>query len=501
MNLASIVDHHPGERVALITSDGVVSYGALRSAVARYRARLVAAGVGPGDGVALVAPNSPAFVVAYLAILGAGAVAVPLNPASPPSERDGQIAAADVRAVVAGLTLERPPPDVMLLDGPTLDPPVGADRAPPGVGAAPAGGGAAAGSAVVERDGGDVAVLSFTAGTAGAPRAAMLTHANLLANLDQLRRHPGPRVGPDDVVLGVLPLFHVFGLNVVLGAALVEGAAVLLADGAGPDLLPRIVEARVSVLVGSPALYAALLASPPARDEASGAVRLAVSGAAPCPPELGAAFRARFGVPLRQGYGLTEASPVVTAAVDDDHPRASSVGIPVPGVELRLVDAEGADALDGDPGEVWVRGANVFGGYWRDPEATAAVLNEDGWLRTGDIGVLGDDGQLSIVDRAKDLIIVSGFNVWPAEVEAVILDLPGVAEAAVVGRDDPIRGEVVVGYVVLEEGVALEAEAIRAHTASRLARYKCPIEVMIVASLPHGLAGKLLRRALREHRR
>ena len=207
-------------------------------------------------------------------------------------------------------------------------------------------------------------------------------------------------------------------------------------------------------------------------------------------------LKERCGVVLREGYGLTEASPVVTTSSGIE-PRTGSVGKVVADLELRLVDPDGTDALAGDPGEIWVRGANVFLGYWNNPEATARVLTEDGWLRTGDIAVADEDGYLWLVDRAKDLIIVSGFNVFPAEVEEVIGELSGVREVAVVGVAHPHSGEAVKAYVVCEPGVHLDEEAVISHCQGHLARYKCPTKVMFVDELPRNLSGKILRRALR----
>ncbi len=352
----------------------------------------------------------------------------------------------------------------------------------------------------VDRGPDDLAALMFTAGTAGAPRAAMLTHGNLLANLDQVQRHPGRALQASDRALGVLPLCHIFGLNAVLGGALYVGASVLLLDrfdAAGT--LELIAEHHVTILVGAPHLFAALAAAPGGGDDdALATVRFAFSGAAPLSPEIAHAWQKRFGLPLRQGYGLTEAAPVVTTAVMDEPARPSSIGIPLPGVEVRLIDDEGDDALAGDPGEIWVRGPNVFPGYWQDPDATAAALSADGWLRTGDIAVVGDDGELAIVDRAKDLIIVSGFNVYPAEVEDVIAEHPGVAEVAVIGDPDASKGEVVHAFVVPRQGESPTAADLIGWCRVRLARYKCPSEITIVPSLPHGVAGKLLRRSLRK---
>jgi long-chain acyl-CoA synthetase len=199
---------------------------------------------------------------------------------------------------------------------------------------------------------------------------------------------------------------------------------------------------------------------------------------------------------VHEGYGLTEASPVVTTSVGDD-PRCGSIGRPLAGIEVRLVDANGEDALVEDPGELWVRGPNVFAGYWNDPEATANVLTDDGWLRTGDIAVVSDDGYLSLVDRAKDLIIVSGFNVYPAEVEDVLIAHPGIDACAVVGVKHPYSGETVKAYVVPTPGRSLEEDDVIAWCTERLARYKCPDKVMFVDELPQGVGGKVLRWALR----
>jgi long-chain acyl-CoA synthetase len=330
----------------------------------------------------------------------------------------------------------------------------------------------------------------------------MLSHRNLMANLDHLASGPG-RLLPDDLALCALPLFHIFGLNGVLGVALHVGAAILLVEHFDPGPVLDLIGAHgVTVLAGSPTMYAALATAPNSPTNATATVRLAYCGAAPLSAEVARAWEQRFGPPLRQGYGLTEASPSVTRPPVGEHPRPGSIGVPLPGVEVRLVDDDGEDSLAGDPGEIWVRGDNVFEGYWGDEEASRDVLTPDGWLRTGDVAVAGDDGQLYIVDRAKDLIIVSGFNVYPAEVEETLGLHPAVAEVAVVGVPDPYRGETVKAFVVTRDGDltgarehACAEELIRFCT-ERLASYKCPASISFVPSLPHGLAGKVLRRAL-----
>jgi long-chain acyl-CoA synthetase len=294
-------------------------------------------------------------------------------------------------------------------------------------------------------------------------------------------------------------MFHIFGLNVVLGMTLQAGGSIALVERFDPAATLDVARRhKVTLMAGAPTMYAAWVSLPDADPTAFASVRLAFSGAAPLPDEVAAGFESRFGVVLRQGYGLTEASPVVTTSVLDQRPPLGSIGVPIPDVQVRLIDDEGEDALDGDPGEVWVKGPNVFPGYWQDPDATALALTPDGWLRTGDVAVAGDDGELYLVDRVKDLIIVSGFNVFPTEVEGVLREHPSVADVAVIGEPDPRSGERVHAYVVALRGSDLTEQDLSQMCAGRMARYKCPAEITLVPELPHGLGGKLLRRALRQ---
>jgi long-chain acyl-CoA synthetase len=457
------------DAAALRAGTDVVTYRELEVRAAHVAGALRSEGVEPGDRVAIEGDNTVAFVASYLGALRIGGVAVPLNPHAPEAELTRELAAVEPSVVL------RPP-----LDG------TGGDAEP---------------AAPVDRDAADPAVLLFTAGTAGAPKAAMLTHGNLASNIRQVLDHPGLALTADDVSLGALPLFHVFGLNAVLGIGLAAGASTVLIDHFQPAAALRAVrEHRVTVLAGVPAMYHAFLdlddaTAPP---DAFTSLRLAVSGAAPLGEELFEGMRKRFDVVVHEGYGLTEASPIVTtSAIGRRDPAPGSIGPPLPGVDVRLVDADGADVLPGDPGEIWVHGPNVFPGYWRDPNATATALTDDGWLRTGDIAVADDTGELSLVDRAKDLVIVSGFNVYPAEVEEVLLEHPDVAEAAVVGEPDPRTGETIVAFVVPEPGRRPPTEELLAQCARSLARYKCPTRVEIVEELPRSFAGKVLRRELR----
>jgi long-chain acyl-CoA synthetase len=466
VNLAAIIDTHPDDTPALRTSAGVTTYGELRNQVAAARGALHAHGVRPGDRVGLVAENNPTFVVAYLATLGLGAVAVPLNPGSPATELDRELATVGAEVVVRGTDdLAGDPATVPMVD--TADD--------------------------------DLAVLIFTAGTAGSPKAAMLSHGNLRANLEQVHRHPGREVRTTDVSLGVLPLFHIFGLNVVLGLMLWVGGSIALDERFDPRrAIEFMQEHGVTLIAGAPPMYNAWARMADVPADAFAGIRLATSGAAPLPDEVATAFTSRYGLAIHQGYGLTEAAPVVTSSLMSDKPLLGSIGVPLPGVEVRLIDDEGEDALVGDAGEIWVRGPNVFKGYWEDEVATNAVLTPDGWLKTGDIAVADDSGHIWIVDRAKDLIIVSGFNVYPVEVEEALLEHPGMAEVAVVGIASAATGEAVKAFVVrAPEGAALTERDVTEFAASCLARYKAPTEVSFVDELPHGVAGKLLRRQLR----
>ena len=496
MNLATIIDGHPAEAIALVSRGRSTDYGTLRDQVAGLRGGLAELGLGPGARVASVGGNNWCIVVSYLAALGAGLVAVPLNPSNPSAALAHELREVEASAVVvapAGRAAfqELGPddvPSVRHVIGAGFDPGNGGLQLDDLVGHRPA--------PVVDRGPDDLAVLIFTSGTAGAPRAAMLTHGNLHTNIRQTLAAGDDMQLSDDVAFGLLPMFHIFGLNVVLGVALAVGARVVLVERFDPvSALETIEKHGVTVVAGPPTMWAAFAGLPGADPGAFAKVRRAVSGAAKLPVEVGQAMEARFGLHLDEGYGLTEASPVVCSPTGTDAP-AGSVGIPVPGVELRLVDADGADVLVGDAGELLVRGPNVFAGYWRDPDATERVLTEDGWLRTGDVAVVDDAGYLYLVDRAKDLIIVSGFNVFPAEVEEVLLEHPGIEACAVVGVPHPHTGESVKAYVKVRPGISVEEDDVIDFCAARLARYKCPNKVWFVDDIPRGLGGKVLRRLL-----
>jgi long-chain acyl-CoA synthetase len=482
--LLATAQHDP-ERVALRVPGRTVTYGELAAAAQRAAGRLGALAA-PGERVAIVAANDFGFVRAYLGVLGAGAIAVPLNPSAPAAELQRELDAVAATAIVATQPHAQLAAQVagdrslVLADELEGEPRTFADAAAA-----------------------DPAALLFTSGTAGAPRAATLTHGSLLANLEQVQHHPGLGLQPDDIALGVLPCFHIFGLNVALGLPLYAGASVSLVEHFhSVETLQRIRTERITTVAAVPAIYDAWLAlgEDDAPSDSFASVRLAVSGAAALPAETARAVRERFGVDVHEGYGLTEASPVVSTSAIGQRARVGSIGPPLPGVDVRLVDLDGSDVLLGDPGEIWVRGDNVFAGYWGDTAATERVVTPDGWLRTGDIAVASDDGWLTLVDRAKDLVIVSGFNVFPAEVEEALVAHPDVAEAAVIGEPHPRTGETVVAFVVAEAGHEIDRKDLLRFAQTRLARYKLPTRVEVVDTVPRTFGGKVVRRVLSARR-
>ena len=327
---------------------------------------------------------------------------------------------------------------------------------------------------------------------------AMLTQGNLLANLEQMSKVPALREAESDVVLLALPLFHIYALNVVLGITIREGATAILVERFDPvSTLELIERRRITVLFGAPPMFAAWLEAAGEQPPDLSSVRIAVSGAAPLPGEVLEAFRERFGITIWEGYGLTETAPAVTTNALGDEAKRDSIGLALPGVEVRLVDDRGEDVAEGDPGEILVRGPNVFRGYWRRPDDTELSFR-DGWLRTGDVAYRDEDGYLFIVDRTKDLVIVSGFNVYPKEVEEAIAGHPKVAEVVVIGVPDDRTGEAVKALIVPGKGESPTEEEILDHCRVTLARFKWPRHIEFVEALPKHVTGKVLRRALRE---
>jgi long-chain acyl-CoA synthetase len=462
VNLATVLidsaRRHP-RREALRRGGRRVSYAELDRASAQVARRLAAEGVRAGDRVALMVPNVPEFAAAYYGILRAGAIAVTLDVDLTRPELRAALADCGASLLVAWRELRSVhEPAWLVAPGSFFD-----DAEP---------------VAAVEREAGDTAVIVYTSGVTGAPKGAELTHANLLANA---------RVTSDlfdygrgDAVLAALPLAHAFGQTCTLNAPLLAGARLVLADRFEPA-------DGVTVLVGVPSMYARLLA-----DGAHGTpgLRLCVSGGAALAPELLDACEAALGTRLLEGYGLTETSPVAAFNRVSDPRRAGSIGTPVDGVTMRLLDpVEGV-------GEIAIRGHNVMKGYWNRPEETRAVLSEDGWLRTGDLARVDEDGAYRIVGRAKDLIIRDGRNVHPREIEDVLHGHADVLEAAVLGVPDPLLGEEVVACVVVVERATVTEDELLDYVRERVAESKYPRRVWLAAALPHSVTGKVLKRAI-----
>jgi long-chain acyl-CoA synthetase len=339
-----------------------------------------------------------------------------------------------------------------------------------------------------------LAVLLYTSGTSGDPRAAMLTHRALTANVKNLSELGPDRMGPEDVVLGVLPMFHAFGLNAVLGWTVATGAALVIDqrfDAA--HTLELVNQHEVTRLPLAPPALHALLAQPDLRTALAG-VKVVLTGASALERSLADRFEQATGLYVHQGYGLTEASPGVTTTLDEEEPKPGSVGRPLPNVELRIADEQGEDVEGDDPGEILIRGANVFSGYWPDG---VDGPDSEGWYRTGDVGFLDADGDLFLVDRLRELIIVSGFNVFPSEVEDVLVAADGVLEAAVIGVPSQDTGEAIKAFIVPETGATVDPDAVAAYASTRLARFKCPSELEVVEQLPHSVTGKVAKGRLR----
>lgn len=520
------------DKVALSEATGgrAVSFAALDELVDRMVTGLADSGVRGGQRVLIATRNRIEFVVTYLAVLRARAIAVPVSPRSTTGELLRMLVDSGARVVVADETTEslvrdsvagvtealaagehpmrvgateasavpvapaeqRPQPPLVITMGTPqpgearwadlvtrLEPPVPAREDPEAL-----------------------AALLYTGGTSGRPRAAMLSHRALLANIEQVARVDPPMMRPGDVVLGVLPLCHIYGLNAVLGQCLNQCARLVLEETFDPEgTLDLIEDEAITVLPVAPAVFAYWRVVP-GLEERLGPVRVVLSGSAPLAPQLSEEFTERTGLVVHQGYGLTETAPVVTSTmVHQGTVPTGSVGSALPGVELRLADTDGREPASQDGGEILVRGDNLFSGYWPDG---ADGPGPDGWFATGDVGYLDEAGDLVLVDRVPDLINVSGFNVYPSEVEDRIREIDEVSEVAVVGADDESTGERVVAYVRPRHVREVDRDELagRVHRhCTGLARFKQPLEVHVVDELPTSVTGRVQRGRLRSRAR
>ena len=481
MNLSDLMTtsaQRHGERTAIRQGDTALTYLALERASALVAGLLRAHGVRPGDRVGLMLPNVAYFPPCYYGALRAGAAIVPMNVLLKEREVAFYMADSGARVLFAwhefadAARAGARDAEVVVVEPGAFDARVAGEEP----------------SGTVDRDPADTAVILYTSGTTGTPKGAELTHANLTENVAvSLELF---ELGPDAVLLGALPLFHAFGQTCGLNAAMAAGGTLSLLPRFDAGKALGIIERdRVTVFEGVPTMYSAMLHHPEEVDTSS--LQLCVSGGAAMPVEVLRAFERRFECTVLEGYGLSETSPVASFSRRDRERKPGSIGLPVRGVEMRVLDASGG------VGEIAIRGHNVMKGYWNNPEATAMAIDADGWFRSGDLGRVDGDGYFFIVDRKKEMIIRGGFNIYPREIEEVLHEHPDVMEAAIVGVPHDELGEEVGAAVVLKPGHEAQAEDIKRFVKERVAAYKYPRHVWFEHALPKGPTGKILRREIK----
>lgn len=442
-----------------------------------------------GDRVALWLKNCPAFVPSLFGILKSGAVVVPVNNFLKPDEVAYILKDAGIRVMICddppAEALDRLRAQVPELRVWNIEAFEGLAEAPESTDPLCLGQG---------RGEEDLAVVIYTSGTTGRPKGAMLSHGNLLHNVESCRQVLAAVEGDRFVVL--LPMFHSFMLCVCVFLPMLVGGSMVMIRSLHPpkNILREIIQHRATILPSIPQFFRTL-ANAPLPGELP--LRVCISGGAPLPVEILREFREKMPIPLIEGYGLSEASPVVSMNPMDGSAKEGSIGRPIPGVEISVQNEEGEVLPVGEVGEICVRGGNVMLGYWNQPEETSRVLRDD-WLRTGDIGYEDADGYFFITDRKKDMLLVNGVNVYPREIEEVIYQFPGVKEAAVVGVKDARKGEQPVAFVVAGEGASIEEKALHDFVRERLADYKVPRRVHFLSALPRNATGKVLKTVLRE---
>jgi long-chain acyl-CoA synthetase len=487
-----------GSRPAILADGRALSYAELDRLSDNLAASLALHGIVKGDRIGLYCPNGAEFAIAYLGILKAGAVVVPLNLLQSTvalsfilqdaqargliyHQAFGAAAVAirqEVGCVEFSVCIGESPSGV--LSWADL---IGTGDAPPDL-------------AFDARE--DLAAILYTSGTTGHPMGAMLTHGNLLANTGSVREAWEWQAGRD-VVLLVLPMFHAFAATVGMLSPLLAGCALAPLARFEPDLVAQTVhDTKATIFLGVPSMFSVLLRLKPERVAQFASLRFCVAGGAALPVEVLRRFESQFGVRIYEGDGPTECSPVTCVNPVGGLAKPGTVGIPVPGVEMRIVNDDGEELPRGEVGEIVVRGANVMKGYWKRPDATAEVFR-DGWFLTGDLGIEDEDGYFAIVDRKKDLIIVNGMNVYPRVVEEALYRFAGIREAAVVGEPHDLHGEIPIAYVVLDPASGAGEADIRAYCREQLGRHEVPRRIVILKDLPKTATGKILKRELRRH--
>ncbi|MDQ4071708.1 MAG: long-chain fatty acid--CoA ligase [Actinomycetota bacterium] len=489
-NLATILSdarERHGEHTALKLDDNEVSYEMLDEGSKRLAGVLEERGFERGDRVGIMLPNVPYFAVIYYGVLRAGGVVVPMNPLlkgrevefylSDPGAKilfawHGFAEAAEQGADAAGAEL-------ILVDPGEFEELVG--KADP-----------VEEMADVGAD--DTAVILYTSGTTGQPKGAELTHSNLKTNTEITRSLF--ELGDDAITLGALPLFHSFGQTCALNATIAGGGTLTLIPRFDPAKALEIIERdRVTIFEGVPTMYAAMLNLDSRDDYDTSSLRVCASGGAAMPGEVLRGFEEAFDCKVLEGYGLSETSPVASFNHPDRERKIGSIGTPIEGVEMKVVDDDGEEVDQGEVGEIIIKGHNVMKGYWDREDATKESV-KDGWFYTGDVAKVDDEGYFFIVDRKKELIIRGGYNVYPREVEELLYEHPSVLEAAVIGVEDPRMGEEVGAAVVVKEGEELSEEDVKSHVKRAVASYKYPRKVWFVDELPKGPTGKILKREI-----
>jgi long-chain acyl-CoA synthetase len=486
-NLITAARRHP-DRPALRLDGTAITYAELDEATARVAGLLLARGLEPGDRVGVMLPNVPEFAIAYYGVLRAGGVVVPMNVLLKQREvafylgdaAAGLIFAWHAMADEAIAGAGQVGAECLVVE-PSEFAELLADADPTGE--------------IADRVADDTAVILYTSGTTGKPKGAELTHANLSVNADVSRLLFS--LAPEDVVLGALPLFHAFGQTCGLNTAVAAGASLALIPRFEAGHALEVIERYgVTVFEGVPTMYAALLHHPERDRFDVSTLRMCVSGGAALAVELLREFERTFGCVILEGYGLSETSPVACFNHPDRERMPGSIGTPVEGVEMKLVDLHRRDSAPGEVGEIAIRGHNVMKGYWNRPDATADAIDADGWFYSGDMARLDAEGRYFIVDRKKELIIRGGYNVYPREIEEVLYEHPAVREAAVIGVPHADLGEEVGAAVALRADMQATESEIREFVKTNVAAYKYPRQVWFVDELPKGPTGKVLKREI-----
>jgi long-chain acyl-CoA synthetase len=491
MNLATALSdsaNRHADRIAAKLDDFEISYERIDELSARAAALLREKGMEPGDRVGLMLPNVPQFAVVYYGVLRAGGVVVPMNPLLKGREVRFYLSDPEAKAMFAWHDFAGPAQDGAAEAG------AEAIIVEPGAfeelldGVEPE-------FEVLERDPSDTAVILYTSGTTGTPKGAELTHENLIRNAEVSSGLFG--MTEDDVVLGALPLFHAFGQTCGLNTAIANAAMLSMIPRFDPGKALEIIERdRVTVFEGVPTMFTAMLHQPEYERYDVSSLRVCASGGSAMPVEVMRGFEEAFGCKVLEGYGLSETSPVASFNHPDRERKPGTIGQPVEGVEMKVVDEDGNEVEQGEIGEIVIKGHNIMKGYWRKPEATEDAIR-DGWFHSGDMGRVDEDGYFAIVDRKKELIIRGGYNVYPREIEEVLYEHPAVQEAAVVGVPDEQMGEEVGAAIVLKDREEVNEDEMRSYLKGELAAYKYPRRIWFLEELPKGATGKILKREIK----